>query len=222
MANMGDFIELQAADGHRLAAYRAGPTDAKAGIVVLQEIFGINHHIRAVTDRFAAEGFAVIAPALFDRAERGVELGYQQDDAKRGMAIRAQVPAEGTLLDITAAAEALNTPRKFIVGYCWGGSLAWIAATQTKLFNAASGWYGGLIVQTKDAAPNCPVQLHFGEQDTGIPMADVEAIRAAQPGIELYTYPAGHGFGCDERAAFHAESYRLAQSRTLALFRANG
>ncbi len=215
---MGQTIELHAADGHRFAAYRAGPENALAGLVVVQEIFGVNSHIRNVADRFAALGYAVIAPALFDRTERGVELGYLAEDVQRGVAVRGKITNEQALLDIAAAAAELQTAKKFIVGYCWGGSLAWIAATQTKIFNAASGWYGSQVVQTKDAAPHCPVQLHFGEKDQGIPLSDVAAIHKAQPGVDIYTYPAGHGFGCDERTSYDSESASLAQCRTVAFF----
>jgi len=216
---MGQTIELTADDGHRFSAYRSGPAQARAGLVVIQEIFGVNAHMRNAADRFAAEGYAVISPALFDRAERGIELGYQPEDAQTGVALRAKIPLEETLKDITAAALALATAKTGIVGYCWGGSLAWIGATQTDLFAAASGWYGAMIIKTKDAKPRCPVQLHFGENDHSIPLADVEAIREAQPGIEVYTYPASHGFGCEERASYNPEATQLAQSRTLRLFK---
>jgi len=218
---MGALIELTAADGHRLGAYRAGPENARAGLVVLQEIFGVNSHIRNVADRFAAAGYAVIAPALFDRAERGLELGYLPNDVQTGVAVRAKIALADTMLDITAAVAALGTAKTGIVGYCWGGSLAWIGATQTDLFDAASGWYGGMIVQTKDAKPNCPVQLHFGETDQSIPLSDVAEIRDAQPGVAVFTYPAGHGFGCEERASFSPECAGLAQTRTLEFFAKN-
>jgi len=215
---MGQMIELTAADGHRFAAYRAVPENARAGLVVIQEIFGVNQHIRHVADRFTAAGYAVIAPALFDRAERRVELGYQPEDVQAGVALRAKIAPEDTLKDVTAAATALGTAKTGIVGYCWGGSLAWIGATQTNLFAAASGWYGAMVVKTKDAKPRCPVQLHFGESDHSIPLTDVAAIREAQPNITVYTYPAGHGFGCEERASYNPEAAKLAQSRTLQFF----
>jgi carboxymethylenebutenolidase len=215
---MGQMIELTATDQHKFAAYSAGPADACAGLVVVQEIFGVNSHMRNVADRFAAEGYRVIAPALFDRVQRGVDLGYQAQDVEIGKNLRAKVAAQDTLMDLIASAEALGPIKKGIIGYCWGGSLAWIGATQTDLFSAASGWYGGMIVQTKNATPRCPVQLHFGETDGSIPLADVEQIRQAQPGVAIYTYPAGHGFGCDDRAAYEPHSAALAQSRTLAFF----
>lgn len=212
-------IELKAADGHTLSAYRAGPEDATRALVVVQEIFGVNHHIRTVCDRFAAEGYLVIAPALFDRTERGAELGYTADDVARGRDLRAKVPDAGALADVEAAAASLGARPKGIVGYCWGGTIAWWGATRTGAFRAACGWYGGGIAATRTETPRCPVQLHFGEKDASIPLTDVEAIRAAQPGVEIFVYPgAQHGFGCDERASFSAPDAKVAQQRTLAFF----
>jgi len=212
---MGSTISLTAADGHTLSAWRTGPEDAKHGLVVIQEIFGVNHHIRNVADRFAAQGYLCIAPALFDRIRPGIEIGYTGADIATGRDLRLQVPEEGTMADIAAAAAALG-------GYCWGGSLAWLGATRTTLFAAASGWYGGAIAATRTETPHCPVQLHFGAEDHGIPLSDVELIRAAQPGIEIDIYPgAGHGFGCDERGSYSAPDAALAQQRTLAFFARN-
>ena len=214
---MGEMIELKAADGHTLEAYAAGPADAKHGLVVVQEIFGVNHHMRHVCDEFAAQGYRVIAPALFDRVRRGVELGYQPADVAAGRDLRAEVPEAGTLADIEAAAAGLHGSKLGIVGYCWGGTVAWFGATRTTRFAAAVGWYGGGIAATRSETPHCPVQLHFGEADTGIPMQDVEAIRAEQPAVEVFVYPgAGHGFGCDERGSYDKDAAALAQTRTLA------
>jgi carboxymethylenebutenolidase len=213
-------IELTAADGHRLSAYRAGPADATRALVVVQEIFGVNRHMRHVCDAFAAEGYQVIAPALFDRVERNVELGYESADVARGRDLRAKVPAEGTMADIEAAAAALpGRAARGIVGYCWGGSVAWWGATRSTSFKAACGWYGGGIAAIRDEVPSCPVQLHFGEVDASIPLSDVELIRAAQPGIEIFVYQgAGHGFGCEERGSYRPADADLAQARTLAFF----
>ena len=213
---MGHMIELTAADGHSLAAYRAGPAEDAPGLVVVQEIFGVNHHMRSVCDTFADAGYAVICPALFDRVERAVELGYGPEDRQRGIAIRGQVPSEGTMSDVLAAAGALSGPALGVVGYCWGGTVAWWGATRATRFGAAVGWYGGGIAATREEVPNCPVQLHFGAEDHGIPLSDVEAIRAAQPGVELYIYDgAGHGFGCDERDSFDPAAASQARTRTL-------
>ena len=214
---MGQMITLTAADGHQFGAYQAGFADAPRALVVVQEIFGVNHHMRAVADGFADAGYFVICPALFDRAEPGVELGYTSEDAKRGIDLRQHIAHEGTLADLLASAEALGQEKVGIIGYCWGGALAWAAATQTARFAAAVGWYGGGIAATKDARPNCPVQLHFGADDDHIPLSDVEAIRTAQPGVEVFVYEgAGHGFGCSERPSYNARATAQAQERSLA------
>jgi carboxymethylenebutenolidase len=212
------WIELTASDGHRLAAWQDGPRDAKRALVVVQEIFGVNHHMRNVCAALVAQGYAVVAPALFDRTERGVELGYAAEDVQRGRDLRAKVPEAGTMADIEAAAAALPAgAKRGIVGYCWGGTVAWWGATRSRSFLAASGWYGGGIAGTRDEVANCPVQLHFGEKDHSIPMSDVELVRAAQPGVEIFVYPgAQHGFGCDERSSYSAPDAALAQERTLA------
>ena len=214
------WIELTASDGHRLAAWRDGPADATRALVVVQEIFGVNNHMRNVCARFAREGYAVIAPALFDRTQRGTELTYSADDVARGRELRAHVPEAGTLADIEAAAAALpQGAARGIVGYCWGGTVAWWGATRSSSFRAANGWYGGGVVASKDATPACPVQLHFGEKDASIPMADVAAIQAAQPGVEVFVYPgAQHGFGCDERGSYSRADSELAWQRTLDFF----
>ncbi len=216
---MGTTIQLTAADGHSLSAYQAGPSTAAKGLVVVQEIFGVNHHMRNVCDRFAAQGYAVIAPALFDRVAPGHELGYTADDVARGRGLRAGVPDAGAMADIEAAAKALSGRSLGIVGYCWGGTLAWWGATRSTKFKAACGWYGGGIAGTRTETPSCPVQLHFGEKDGGIPLSDVDLIRSAQPAVEIFVYEgAQHGFGCDERGSFSAPDAKLAQERTLAFF----
>jgi carboxymethylenebutenolidase len=216
---MGQMIELKAADGHTFGAYSAGPKDAATGLVVLQEIFGVNQHMRHVCDAFAEAGYAVISPAVFDRAACGVELSYDEAGIKRGLELRAQITEAATLADIEATAAALGQRPIGIVGYCWGGTIAWWGATRTKRFGAAVGWYGGGIAAERQQTPHCPVQLHFGETDHGIPLSDVEAIRAAQPAVEVYTYAgAGHGFGCDERGSYNAAATAEAQTRTLAFF----
>jgi carboxymethylenebutenolidase len=214
--SMGTDITLKAADGHMLAAYRAGPDTATRGLVVVQEIFGVNRHMRHVCDAVAAESYAVIAPALFDRAERGVELGYTAEDIARGRELRARVPDAGVMADIEAAAAALGDRRLGIIGYCWGGTVAWWGATRTERFRAAVGWYGGGIAATRTETPHCPVQLHFGAEDASIPLADIALIRAARPEVEVFVYPgAGHGFGCEERASYSARDAEAAGQRSL-------
>ena len=219
---MGNTVTLTAADGFSLAAYTAGAADAKAGLVVVQEIFGVNHHMRDMTDRFAAAGYLAISPALFDRVERGIDLGYTPDDIAKGRDYRMKLSDPQVIADIEAAAAWLGGRKRGIVGYCFGGTVAWWGATRTQKFAASSCWYGGGIAGTKDERPHCPVQMHFGEKDASIPMSDVEAIRMAQPKAESYVYPnAGHGFGCDERGSFSKPDYELAQQRTLDFFSKN-
>ena len=212
---------LKAVDGHDLSAYVTGAEPTARGLVVVQEIFGVNHHIRSVCERFAAKGYAVVAPALFDRVERGVELGYDEAGITRGRDLRAKVSESGAIADIEAAAKRLGDRPIGIVGYCWGGTVAWWGATRARKFRAASCWYGGGIAATRTETPLCPVQMHFGEKDASIPLSDVQAIRAAQPAVEIYVYPgAQHGFGCDERGSFDPAAADFAQQRTLAFFAA--
>ena len=216
---MGETIHLKAADGFSFSAYVTGPANATKGVVVVQEIFGVNHHIREMADRFAELGYAVVAPALFDRAQKGVELGYTQDDIGKGRELRMKLSDPQVMLDIEASADHLAGKKLGIVGYCFGGTVAWWGATRTSKFSASSCWYGGGIPGTKDETPHCPVQMHFGEKDASIPMSDVDAVRAAQPKCEVYVYMgAQHGFGCDERGSFSAPDYKLAQKRTAEFF----
>ena len=212
---MGEYISLTAGDGHKFQAWRTGA--GAPGLVVIQEIFGVNHHIRNTADRFAAEGFAVIAPALFDRVQPDVELGYGPDDIEKGRALRAKVATEDALRDVAAAIAELRKDGLTVgvVGYCWGGSLAWASSTRLEGVKAAVGYYGGEVARMVDERPRCPVMLHFGEEDHAIPISDVETVRARHPEVEVHTYPAGHGFSCDERGSFHPESHALALSRTL-------
>jgi carboxymethylenebutenolidase len=221
-ATMGQTIQLKASDGFALDAYVAGPENATKGVVVVQEIFGVNHHMRDMADRFAAAGYSVVAPALFDRVEKGIELGYTADDIAKGRDYRMKLSDAQVMLDVEAAAAHLAGKKLAIVGYCFGGTVAWWGATRSNKFAASSCWYGGGIAGTKDEKPNCPVQMHFGETDASIPMTDVDAIRAAQPKVDSYVYKgAGHGFGCDERGSFSKPDYDLAQQRTLDFFAKN-
>jgi carboxymethylenebutenolidase len=216
---MGSTETLRTADGFSLTAYRAKASNGKksAAIVVLQEIFGVNHHIRAVTDRFAALGYEAIAPALFDRAARNVDLGYDPKGVEAGRDLRGRVGLEATMADIAAAIAAVAaTGPVAVIGYCWGGSLAFFAATRLPGIACAVGYYGGMIAAHADEVPKVPVLLHFGEKDTGIPLSDVDTIRNKRPEVEIFTYPAEHGFSCDERASFHQPSHELALERTLA------
>lgn len=219
---MADVIRLMAEDGHQLDAYRATPpTPPRAGVVVIQEIFGVNSHIQRVADGFAADGYVALAPALFDRVERGVALGYQPGDIEHGRALRAKVGWDSMVMDVRAAVRALRAEglRVGVVGYCMGGSLAWLAATRVEGVAASVGYYGGAIAEFAAERPRCPVLLHFGELDQSIPPEHWERIRRAHPEIPVHVYPAGHGFNCEERAAYHEPSARLARQRTLEFLR---
>jgi carboxymethylenebutenolidase len=218
---MGTTLELTAADGHRFAAYRADPSGKpRGGLVVVQEIFGVNSHIRSVADGYAADGYLAIAPALFDRTERGVEIGYSQPEIDRGRAIMQKLSMDAALMDVTAALKAVASAGKTgIVGYCWGGTVAWVAAAKVDGLACAAPYYGGSILANKDLKPRCPVLLHFGETDHAIPIGEVRAMKAARPELTMHIYPAGHGFNCDQRGSYHAESAKLARERTLEFFR---
>jgi carboxymethylenebutenolidase len=212
-------LKLTAADGHEFQSFEAGNVNAPRALIVVQEIFGVNGHMRLVSERLANNGYHVLCPAIFDRAERNVELGYGPADRDKGLELRAKISESAVLQDIEATAAALGNRPVGIIGYCWGGTIAWAGATKTRKFKAAVGWYGGGIAAQKTLQPNCPVQLHFGEADAGIPLADVEAIRQAQPGVEIFTYPgAEHGFGCEARASYNARDCELAELRSLAFF----
>lgn len=213
---MGKRIELKSSDGHAFTAYRADPDGRpRGGIVVIQEVFGLNDHVRGVCDGYAADGYAVVGPALFDRVEKGVELGYQGDDLARGRELRGALGWDEPLLDLEAAVvEAKSAGRVGVVGYCWGGSLSWLCATRLGV-DAAVCYYGGQIADFVDESPRCPVMLHFGEKDAFIPNENVKLVAEKHPDIPLFTYPAGHGFNCESRADYHPESARLARSRTL-------
>ncbi len=215
---MADNVELVAGDGHRLDAYYAAPADRVRGrLVVIQEIFGVNGHIRDVCERFAAQGYAALAPALFDRLERGVELDYTEAGLTRGREIRTGIPWQQAMRDVEAArAHLAGEGPTGIVGYCWGGSVAWLGAAECD-FACAVGYYGGQIIDLVERPPRCPTVLHFGELDAAIPLQDVDAIRAAHPEVAVFLYEgADHGFNCDRRSQYHAASARLAAERTLA------
>ena len=217
-------IELSAADGHRLAAWRALPAGApKGAIVVVQEIFGVNSHIRAVADGFAADGHLALAPALFDRLERGYETGYAPADIAAGRERVGRLDWEDTLADLAAAVttahELAGGASVGVVGFCWGGTVAWRAAARTAGIACSVAYYGGMIGKFIDEAPQVPVLLHFGEQDT-TPSPEVgrEIGQRYADRAEVHFYPAGHGFNCDQRGSYDAGSARAARARTLAFF----
>jgi carboxymethylenebutenolidase len=220
---MGETIRPTASDEHRFDAYRAGARDTrKGGVVVVQEIFGVNAHIREVCDRFAADGYEAIAPALFDRVRPGVELGYAEPGIEEGRELATAVGWDGPMRDIWAAATAIQADgRVGVVGYCWGGTWAWLAGCRLDV-GCVAAYYGRLIVDFLDEKPRCPVIMHFGAEDTTIPLDNVDNIRAAHPDVPIHVYEgAGHGFNCDHRAAYNPAAAALALQRTLALFAEN-
>jgi carboxymethylenebutenolidase len=213
---MGEFTTIMARDGHEFQAWlTAPPARPRGAVVVLQEIFGVNGHIRAVTDAFAAAGYTAIAPALFDRVRRGIELGYRPEEQQQGSGYRKQIPTETALKDIAAAAAVVrHSGRTGVVGYCWGGSLAYLAACELPL--AAAVVYYGRVAEFLERKPRCPVMYHYGATDKSIPLDEVERVRAAQPAAPLYVYEgAGHGFNCDQRGSYDAGAAALARTRTL-------
>jgi carboxymethylenebutenolidase len=214
---MSAFIELTASDGFTLSAWRADPEGKpRAAIVVIQEIFGVNHHIRGVADFFASQGYLAIAPALFDRVQKGVDLGYGGSDRQTAMALMGKLDNQSTALDVAAAIQAAKQGGKVaVVGYCLGGSIAYVAASRLPDVSAAVCYYGGRILDAKDDYPKVPTILHFGEKDAHIPIARVKDFAAAHPELPVYTYPADHGFNCDERASYDAPAATLARTRTL-------
>lgn len=221
---MGQHLTLTAADNHQLGAYRADPAAApKGAVVVLQEIFGVNSHIRSVCDRFAREGYTAIAPALFDRTERDFQSGYSPDEVTNARKFIANPDWDAMLRDTQAAIDAVKAVGPLaVVGFCMGGSLAFLAATRLGGLSASVCYYGGKIAAFADETPRCPTQMHFGEVDGGIPLTDVEIIRQKRPDCEIYIYEgAGHGFHCDERASYHAASADVAWGRTQAFLARN-
>jgi len=216
---MGDFTTLMARDGHEFRAWLAAPPGPPRGaVVVLQEIFGVNSHIRAVTDSFAAEGYVAVAPSLFDRVRRGIEIGYSEKEIQEGRGYVMQLKQDQTLKDIAASiAIVKHAGRVGTVGYCWGGRQAYLAASELPIACSVA-YYGGGITQMLEKKPKVPVMYHFGERDKHIPPDDVAKIKAAHPEGMFYIYPADHGFNCDQRGSYDAASAALARKRTLAFF----
>ncbi len=220
---MRRMIELVASDGFNLSAYRAEASGTpRGGLIVVQEIFGVNSHIKSVCDGFADDGYRVIAPALFDRYETGVDIGYSPDEIARGRALKARATTDAALLDVAAARDALAEVGKIgIVGYCWGGFIAWMSASRLSGLACAIAYYGGGMIEAIAEKPACPLMGHFGEWDKVIPVAGVDRLKAAHPDIEVFIYPADHGFNCDQRGSYDAISAKLARERTLEFLREN-
>lgn len=218
---MGEDIALEASDGHELRAYRVEPDGApKGGVVVLQEIFGVNAHIRQVADRFADEGYLVVAPSLYDRSSRkNVRLGYTPEDVVAGRKLREEFSWDDSVKDVEAAVASLRDANLKVgtVGYCWGGTISYLAAVRLSI-NAAVVYYGGQIMPYVHEPELCPVLMHFGARDASIPLTDVEAIREAHPNADIHVYDADHGFNCDLRPQYDEGAAALARERTLAFF----
>ena len=218
---MGHDITLTASDNFKLGGYRADPSGKpKAAVVVIQEIFGVNHHIRAVCDRIAAQGSVAIAPSIFDRIEPNFQCGYTPEEVAIARKFVANPDWDAMLRDTQAAIDAVQDVGPVgIVGFCLGGSVAYAAATKLSGLRAAVSFYGGAIVRFADDKPKVPTQLHFGEQDHGIPLTDVETIRTKRPDVEIFTYPdAQHGFNCEERGSYDKPSADIARQRASAFF----
>ena len=217
---MGTTIQITALDGNTFNAYQAEPQGSpKGAVVVVQEIFGVNGHIRSVADGYAERGYVAIAPALFDRVQAGVELGYDESGIDIGRKIAFEdVTMDQVMADIEAACDAVSTAGKIgIVGYCWGGSICYVAAARlSDKISAASGYYGGQIMPHIEEEPKAPLMLHFGAQDAGIPLENVHAIAQRWPDIGVHIYEeAGHGFNCDARGSYDPSSAAVALERTL-------
>ena len=224
---MGHAIELKSNDGFAFDAYVAQPKNApRAAIVVLQEIFGVNAHIRAVADGFALAGFLVIAPATFSRVQKNVNLGYSAEEVATGRELKGRaeaLPAPGVMAEVQAAITHASLACKGkvgVMGYCWGGLLTWRAATQLSGVKAAVAYYGGgmTLPPELNAKPLCPVLAHFGAHDPLIPLDTVEAFRLAQPEVDVQVYDADHGFNCDHRSSYNAAAAELALENTLGFF----
>ncbi len=218
---MGKMIELTASDGQRLAAYRADPAgQPRGGIVVIQEIFGVNSHIKSVADGFAADGYLAIAPAMFDRAQKNVDLGYSPQDIEKGRDIRAKITTDMAMKDSEAAVKAAAAGGKVgIVGYCWGGFVAWMASAKVPGLACAVPYYGGGILDNADLQPKVPLMGHFGDKDVHIPVEGVKQLAEKHKKHQIFIYAADHGFNCDQRGSYNAPAAKQARSRTLEFFR---
>jgi carboxymethylenebutenolidase len=215
-------VELTAQDGHRLGAYCAKPKgQPRGGLVIVQEFFGVNGHIRRVCDQFADDGYLVLSPAIFDRVERNVELGYDEPGMNKGRELRAKLKLDNCMIDIQAAIDAAGAAGKVApLGYCWGGSLAYLAAARLSGLACAIGYYGAQIAGHSSETPRVPTLLHYAEVDEYIPQADIEKVRNAQPAVTIYQYPGTeHGFNCDDRKFWEPKAAALARERTLAFIR---
>ncbi len=226
---MGEWRKITASDGHVLDAYSSGPAGKAAGaVVIVQEIFGVNGHIQSVVDRYADDGFRVVAPALFDRQRSGVQLAYEGEDAQTAFRLREGLKPETALLDVQAAFASIKQGDEgvAVVGFCYGGLISWLSATRGPAMGmkpaCCVGYYAGGIGKAAVEEPSCPVMLHFGGSDSHIGLDQVEAVRRAHAEVEIYMYDgAQHGFNCDARASYKADAAALARERTMAFLKAH-
>ncbi len=226
MSPRGSMIKMKMSDGAEIGVYRVEPKGARrGGLVLIQEIFGVTEHIKETCDKFADEGYEVLGPALYDREEPDFQATYSPEDIQKAIKIaRGEHPFDLSIQDTQTCIDALKGKGAvFITGFCYGGTVTWAAAAGCDGLAAASGYYGGQIVQMNDLQPKCPTILHFGENDHGIPLSDVEKIRSSHPDVKVYVYGGcGHGFNSDRRTDYNDEAHKLGMKRTLELFRANG
>lgn len=218
---MGKTIELTASDGHKLSAWRAEPKGKpRGGLIVVQEIFGVNSHIRSVADGYAADGYLAIAPAFFDRVERGLDIGYSPEEIERGRTFIPKMQWDTAMKDAQAGLDNVKAAGKVgIVGYCWGGTVAWIGAARLSGLACAVCYYGGGIPNNADEKPRVPVMFHWGETDHAIPIEAAKKVAAKHPQAQSFIYKAGHGFNCDQRGSYDAASAKLARTRSLEFLR---
>ncbi len=219
--NQGKMISMKMADGKSIGVYRVEPKTRRGGLVLIQEIFGISDHIKACCDGYAADGYEVLAPSLFDREASGFVCGYSPEEMQKGAALAYGAPIKQRVADAQSCIAALKCP-VFITGYCFGGSVVWAAACRCEGLAAASSYYGKLVPEMADETPKCPTICHFGKHDSGIPLDGVEKLRAKHPEVAVYLYDAGHGFNSDRPTHHDATATKLARERTLELFRKNG
>jgi carboxymethylenebutenolidase len=225
MATAGTMIEMTMNDGATIGVYHVQPGGARrGGLVLIQEIFGVTEHIKELSDGYAAEGYEVLAPALYDREAPGLQASYTPEDVQKAIKIARELhPFAQSIADTQTCIDALKSAGPvFITGYCYGGSVSWAAACRCEGLAAASGYYGSLVPQLASETPRCPTILHFGEHDAGIPLEGVKKVQELHPEVAVYIYDAGHGFNSDRRADYNPDAAKLGRERTLALFRANG
>ena len=214
---MGQMIDLKASDGFSCQAYVATPAGKPhGGMVVVQEIFGVNQHIKKVADGYAADGYLAIAPALFDRAHRGVNLGYTPADMETGRGYIPKLNMENVVLDVNAAVKHVASAGKIgLVGYCWGGTVAWVSAAKATGLACTIAYYGGGVAAAIALVPKIPVMFHWGAEDHAIPLADVHKVETSHPSLPSHIYKAGHGFNCDERGSWNELCAKLARGRAI-------